>query len=78
MDIPKLYKYRYFIEDKVPRIGSSDGEQIAQWQSVLYDGILLPASPSTFNDLYDCDFLLDDNFLNSKTGRELIVRQAVN
>ena len=75
MDIPKLYKYRYFIEDKVPRICSSDGEQIAQWQSVLYDGILLPASPSTFNDLYDCDFLLDDNFLNSKTGRELIEKQ---
>ena len=48
MDIPKLYKYRYFNESPVSRNGLPNGEKIPQWQQVLYDGLIFPASPETF------------------------------
>ena len=70
MDIPKLYKYRYFNESPVSRNGLPNGEKIPQWQQVLYDGLIFPASPETFNDPYDCDFVLSDDFLNSRTARK--------
>ena len=72
MDIPKLYKYRYFNESMVSRNGLPNGEQIPQWQQVLYDGLIFPAPPETFNDPYDCDLLLSDDFLNSRTAREIL------
>ena len=62
MGIPRLYKYRYFNENMVSRNGLPNGEQIPQWHQVLYDGIIIPAAPETFNDPYDCDFLLEDGF----------------
>ncbi len=73
MDIPKLYKYRYFNEKLVSRDGFPDGEQIPQWHQVLYDGIIIPAAPETFNDPYDCDFLLEDGFLNSSAARSMLI-----
>lgn len=72
MDIPKLYKYRYFNESPVSRNGLPNGEKIPQWQQVLYDGLIFPASPETFNDPYDCDFVLSDDFLNSRTARKIL------
>ncbi len=72
MDIPKLYKYRYFNESIVSRNGLPNGEQIPQWQQVIYDGLIFPAPPETFNDPYDCDLLLSDDFLNSRTAREIL------
>ena len=69
MDIPRLYKYRYFNENMVPKDDLPNGQQIPQWHQVLYDGIIIPAAPETFNDPYDCDFLLEDGFLaESGTG----------
>lgn len=50
MDIPRLYKYRYFNENMVSRNGLPNGEQIPQWHQVLYDGLIFPASPDTFKD----------------------------
>ena len=72
MDIPKLYKYRYFNETLVSKNGLPNSEQIPQWQQVLYDGLIFPASPETFNDPYDCDLVLSDDFLNSRTAREIL------
>ena len=72
MDIPKLYKYRYFNESPVSRNGLPNGEKIPQWQQVLYDGLIFPASPETFNDPYDCDFVLSDDSLNSRTARKIL------
>lgn len=67
--LPKLYKYRYFNENLVSRNGLPDGEQIPQWHQVLYDGLVFPAAPETFNDPYDCDFLLEDTFIDSRAAR---------
>lgn len=66
MQIPKLYKYRYFNNDTVSRTGLPDGEEITKWRQVLYDGLIFPSNPSEFNDPFDCDFLLGDSFWNSK------------
>lgn len=73
MDIPKLYKYRYLNEKLVSRDDFPDGEQIPQWQQVLYDGIIIPAAPETFNDPYDCDFLIENNFLDSRVSRNMLI-----
>ncbi len=75
MKNPKLYKYRYFSENIVSRFGLPDGEQISQWEQVLYDGLIFPAHPESFNDPYDCDFLVDSDFLESHLMRELLIRQ---
>ncbi len=77
MDIPRLYKYRYFNENMVSRNGLPNGEQIPQWHQVLYDGLIFPASPDTFNDPFDCEFVLENNFLNSRTAREILIKQLV-
>ena len=45
MDIPKLYKYRYFNESMVSKNGLPNSEQIPQWQQVLYDGLIFPPHP---------------------------------
>ena len=71
--LPKLYKYRYFRDEPVSRNGLPDGEQIPQWHQVLYDGLVFPAAPEDFNDPYDCDFLIEDTFINSWTARSMIV-----
>lgn len=73
MELPKLYKYRYFNENTVTRL--PDGEEIPQWQQVLYDGLIFPACPETFNDPYDCDFLINQEFLQSRFIREFLVQR---
>lgn len=75
MDIPKLYKYRYFNETLVSRNGLPDGEQIPQWHQVLYDGLIIPAHPNSFNDPYDCEFLLSNSFMESKAAKEILLDQ---
>ena len=74
MDIPRLYKYRYFNENMVPKDDLPNGQQIPQWHQVLYDGIIIPAAPETFNDPYDCDFLLEDGFLDSSAARSMLIK----
>ena len=74
MNIPKLYKYRYFNEELVSKDGLPDGEQIPQWHQALYDGIIVPAAPATFNDPYDCDFLLENNFMDSNAARTMLIK----
>lgn len=69
MQIPKLYKYREFIEMETPRIGSPNREKIPRWQQVLYDGVLFLSPPDSFNDPYDCDFIVDNSFLNEPAAR---------
>ena len=72
MEIPRLYKYRYFNEELVSRNGLPGGEQIQKWKQVLYDGLVFPAAPATFNDPFDCAFLLEENFLNSSAARKML------
>lgn len=67
--VPKLFKYRYFNENSVSRDGTENGEKIPQWQQVLYDGLIFPVAPETFNDPYDCNFSLDSSFLEGKLMR---------
>ena len=74
MDIPKLYKYRYFNENQVSRDGFPGGEIITQWHQVLYDGLIFPASPKTFNDPFDCEFVLDDSIINSLFMKETLIK----
>ncbi|MBQ3135185.1 MAG: DUF2971 domain-containing protein [Oscillospiraceae bacterium] len=71
MQIPKLYKYREFIEEETPRLVSPKREMIPRWEQTLYDGILFLSPPSSFNDPYDCDLVVDNSFLNAETGRNL-------
>lgn len=73
MNIPPLYKYRYFNEKLVLRAATPNIEQIPQWQHILYDGMFTFASPDTFNDPYDCDFVVEDSFLHEKAARELYI-----
>ena len=73
--LPKLYKYRYFNETLVARNGLPQGEQIPQWQQVLFDGLLFPAHPDSFNDPYDCEFLLEDSFVYSNSMRHIYVQE---
>ena len=73
MKIPPLYKYRYFNENMVSKVGSPNGAQIPQWQHVLYGGFITLASPETFNDPYDCDFVVESSFLHEKAARELYI-----
>lgn len=73
MELPKLYKYRYFNEKLVSRNRLPGGEQIPQWHQVLYDGLIFPAAPESFNDPYDCDFLLEDSFLDSRAARDIFI-----
>ncbi len=73
MALPKLYKYRYFNEKLVSRNNLPDGEKIPQWQSVMYDGLIIPASPKSFNDPFDCEFLLEDSFLHSQFARRMLI-----
>lgn len=65
MQIPRLYKYREFIETETIRIGSPNREKIPRWQQVLYDGVLFLSPPDSFNDPYDCDFVVDSSFCTS-------------
>lgn len=60
MQIPKLYKYRYFNEEQTTRNGLPNGESIKKWEQTLYDGIIFPSNPHNFNDPYDCNFLLSN------------------
>lgn len=71
MQIPRLYKYREFIETETIRIGSPNREKIPRWQQVLYDGVLFLSPPDSFNDPYDCDFVVDSSFLNEPAAREI-------
>jgi len=71
MQIPRLYKYREFIETETIRIGSQNREKIPRWQQVLYDGVLFLSPPDSFNDPYDCDFVVDSSFLNEPAAREI-------
>lgn len=73
MELPKLYKYRWFNEEPVSEDGLPGGNKIPQWNSVLYNGIIIPASPETFNDPRDCDFTLDDNFMNSNFAKNSLI-----
>lgn len=73
MNIPLLYKYRYFNEELVLRASMPNAEQIPRWQHILYDGIFTLSSPETFNDPYDCDFVVENSFLHEKAARELYI-----
>lgn len=64
MQIPKLYKYRYFDEP-------SDNQR-ARWETVLFEGKVFPAPPTTFNDPFDCDLLIDDSFLKSNYFKDML------
>jgi len=75
MNIPKLYKYRWFNEKLVSRTGMPNSEDIPQWQQVLYDGLIFPAAPETFNDPYDCDLVLEDTFIDTRAIRGLILEK---
>lgn len=70
MEIPKLYKYRSFIRD---RINTPSGEQKPKWQHELFDGMISPAPPTVFNDPYDCDLVIEGSFLHEKAARELYI-----
>lgn len=73
MEIPKLYKYRHFNEKPVSKIGAASNEKIPQWQQVLFDGILFAAAPQSFNDPYDCDFVVENSFLNEVAARKMMI-----
>lgn len=73
MDIPRLYKYRYFNEELVLRASTPNIEQIPRWQHILYDGMFTLSSPDSFNDPYDCDFVVENSFLHEKAARELYI-----
>lgn len=77
MEIPKLYKYRYFNEELTSKDGTAYGEEIPKWEQVLYDGIVFPSNPETFNDPYDCNFILNSDFIHWKLLR-LIAIEAIN
>lgn len=75
MDMPKLYRYRPFREN--PGLEFSFQAHEFQWQQELYDGLIVPVSPTTFNDPYDCDIVVEKSFLNEKWFREIFIA-AVN
>ncbi len=75
MTIPKLYKYRYFNEDMVFKSDTLTGDKIPQWQQVLYDGLIFPALPKDFNDPFDCEFVLEDGYVNSAAFTGRIIRE---
>ena len=77
MQIPRLYKYREFIETETIRIGSQNREKIPRWQQVLYDGVLFLSPPDSFNDPYDCDFVVDSSFLNEPAAREICYKSLL-
>lgn len=64
MNIPKLYRYRYFDDQK--------SDKLPQWELALFKGMVIPASPMTFNDPFDCDLLIDDSFVNSNCFQKLL------
>lgn len=75
MDMPKLYRYRPFREN--PGLEFSFPAHEFQWQQELYDELIVPVSPTTFNDPYDCDIVVEKSFLNEKWYREMVMA-AVN